>query len=157
MSIPELIPALSQPQGRDTRNWRAKGDPAMNQQAPTVLIVGRSLANSSSLSRELERQGYQVLTAASCVEAHALLSQATFALVLSSLMLPDGSASRLIPWVSGSDTTMYISFLVEHGTRWLPALEHGEVCWGAAALFDRDARHVFRQELEHEFHRGGHH
>ena len=121
----------------------------MSKQSPAVLLVGRSLANSPGPVEELQAQGCQVVAAASYAEAHALLNQVTFDLVLSSLVLPDGSASRLIPRLLGSDTSMFFSFPVERGNWWLPALERGAVRWGTSALRASEFAHRVRSLVGH--------
>ena len=62
-----------------------------------ALLVGRGLMNSSRLVETLNAHKWKCQFAASYMEAHSHLNTSRFALLLSELYLPDGSASRLIP------------------------------------------------------------
>lgn len=99
-----------------------------------ALLVGKGLMNSSKLIEKLHSQGWECQFASSYEEAHACLNARHFALVLSEFHLPDGSAHRLIPWLEGSHATAFFSLSTGLVTWWLPALEHGVVCFGAPAL-----------------------
>jgi hypothetical protein len=99
-----------------------------------ALLVGRGLMNSSRLVETFHAHQWECLFAASYGEAHSHLNSSRFGLLLSELYLPDGSASRLIPWLEGSQTTMFFSLSTSVVTWWLPAVDHGKACFGAAAL-----------------------
>lgn len=99
-----------------------------------ALLVGRGLMNSSRLVETFNAHQWKCQFAASYSEAHSHLDTNTFALLLSELYLPDGSASRLIPWLEGSQTTMFFSLSAGVVAWWLPAVDHGKACFGTAAL-----------------------
>ncbi len=100
----------------------------------TALLVGRGLVNSSKLVERLVARRWNCESACSYGEALALLNTGCIALLLSEFHLPDGSAHRLIPWLEGSETTAYFSIQTGSVTWWLPALDRGRACFGAAAL-----------------------
>lgn len=99
-----------------------------------ALLVGRGLMNSPRLVETLIAHQWKCQFAASYREAHSHLNTSRFALLLSELYLPDGNASRLIPWLEGSQTTMFFSLATGVVTWWLPAVDHGTACFGTAAL-----------------------
>ena len=106
----------------------------MNEGRTSALLVGRGLMNSPRLIKKLHAQQWKCHFAGSYQEAHAHLNAGCFELLLSEFHLPDGSASRLIPWLEGSQTTVYFSIQTGTVTWWLPAVDHGLPCFGAAAL-----------------------
>lgn len=106
----------------------------MSDKTPLVLLVGRGFMSSSHLREKLQYWGCECQFAPTCAEAHGLLNRCGFDLVLSEINLPDGRASRLIPWLVGAPTTLFLSFPTDGMCWWLPAVDHGQQCWGAHAL-----------------------
>lgn len=103
-----------------------------------VLLVGMSVAAASELRQWLERRGCHCRMAASYREACGLLRRASFDLVLSQMHLPDGSAYPLLAALQGVSTTLFFCLAVHHGCWWLPAIDRGQMCWGAPALRPRE-------------------
>lgn len=101
---------------------------------PRVLLIGKGMINSSRLIETLVAHGWECEFATSYAEAHACLNTTRFALVLGEFHLPDGNASRIIPWLEGSRTTAFFSLSTGIVTWWLPALERGNICFGSCAL-----------------------
>lgn len=106
----------------------------MNDQKLKVLWARHSISDTSCLVERLQKWSCEYCFAISYREALALLNQKQFELVLSELNLPDGSASRLIPWLVGSGSSLFFSFPVEDDCWWLPGIVYGHRCWGAPAL-----------------------
>lgn len=106
----------------------------MNGVRAAALLVGRGLMNSPKLIEKFGAQEWECHFAESYREAHQHLNTASFALLLSEFYLPDGSAYRLIPCLEGSLITVYFSLQTGATTWWLPAIDRGQLCFGAAAL-----------------------
>jgi hypothetical protein len=106
----------------------------MGRTTPLVLLVGRDLVSSSHLRERLQYWDCEFHLAATYAEALGLLNRCRFDLVLSETGLPDGRASRLIPWLLGAPTSLFLSFPVDGTCWWLPAVDHGRQCWGSHAL-----------------------
>ncbi len=119
----------------------------MSEQTPLVLLVGRGFMSSSHLREKLQYWDCEFHVAATYAEAHSLLNRHRFDLVLSETSLPDGRASRLIPWLVGSPTTLFLSFPTDGTCWWLPAVDHGQQCWGAHALRPREFARVLDRIL----------
>ena len=106
----------------------------MIEKTPLVLLVGRGLMDSSHLREKLQYWDCEIHVAATYAEAHGLLNRYRFDLVLSETCLSDYRASRLIPWLVGAPTTLFLSFPTDEMCLWLPAVNHGQQCWGSQAL-----------------------
>jgi hypothetical protein len=100
----------------------------MATQSFTVLLVGKRSGDAAELVDYLKRRGCVVRSAASCDEAAALLRSRKFNLVLSDFLISDGSAYRLMPLLSGTRTSMFISNAVEDGCWWMNAIYEGQDC-----------------------------
>lgn len=106
----------------------------MNTMNPAVLLVGKAFRTSAHLREKLQYWDCEFHFAASCAEAHDLLNRYRFDLVLSETTLPDDRASTLISRLIGSPTTLFLSFHKDGTSWWLPAIDHGQPCWGAQAM-----------------------
>ena len=113
-----------------------------------VLLVKERSAGASSLVERLQNRGCECQFATSYGEAVAVLGKHRFDLVLSELGLLDGRASRLIPWLIGSDTTLFFCLAVEDDCWWLPAIVYGHDCWGAPALRRSEFLHLLDDLLQ---------
>jgi hypothetical protein len=112
--------------------------------SPTILLVGRDFTTSSNFFERLCHSGCACRIARNLAEAREALNAQEFALVLSEMALPDGSAFSLLGLLEPSPATLYFCVAVRDGCWWLPALQRGRRTWGQAAL--RPAE--FAHELE---------
>jgi CheY-like chemotaxis protein len=106
----------------------------MELRRPNVLLIGENPQGSSYLAKRLQRHGCECEFAVSYREACSLLGAQGFDLVLSPMRLRDGSLFPLIGLLDGSGITLFYSHAVEDGYWWLPALRHGQNCFGSSAL-----------------------
>jgi CheY-like chemotaxis protein len=106
----------------------------MEPRRPKVLLIGETSQRSSYLAKRLQGRGCECEFALSYQEACWLLRAQDFDLVLSPMRLRDGSLFALIALLDGSGITLFYSHAVEDGCWWLPALRHGQNCFGSSAL-----------------------
>jgi CheY-like chemotaxis protein len=106
----------------------------MESRRPKALLIGENPQGSSFLPKRLERRGCECEFAVSYQEACSLLGAQGFDLVLSPFKLRGHSAFPLVGLLDGSTTTLFYSQPVEDGCWWLPALRHGQGCFGSPAL-----------------------
>lgn len=86
-------------------------------QLPRLLIVDDDSALRTSLFRLLEKQGFQVITAASVSEARQLAqTERTLDIALVDLQLPDGSGMELMSWLQSVHRNCRVVLLTGFGT-----------------------------------------
>ena len=107
---------------------------AAAERRPKALLIGESPQGSSNLAKRLQARGCECDFAVSSQEASSMLRAERFDLVLSPMRLRDGSLFSLISLLDGSGITLFFSYIVEDSCWWLPALRHGENCFGSSAL-----------------------
>jgi hypothetical protein len=105
----------------------------MTATTPNVLLIANPMGMSFLVAR-LKHWTCEIHVASSCKEAHELVSERRFDLVLSEFRLWDGSAYPLADLLIGSDTTLFYSYPVETGCWWLPAVKNGKSVWGSLAM-----------------------
>ena len=106
----------------------------MEPRRPKALLIGETHQGSSYLARHLQERSCECECASSYQEACWLLRTQDFDLVLSPMRLRDGSLFPLIALLDGSGITLFFSHAVEDSCWWLPALRHGQNCFGSSAL-----------------------
>jgi len=106
----------------------------MGTRMPTALLIGENAQGSSYLAQRLQVRGLKCTFATSYQEACSLLRAQGFDLVLSPMRLREVSFFSLIDLLDGSGATLFYSHAVEESCWWLPALRHGERCFGSSAL-----------------------
>jgi CheY-like chemotaxis protein len=106
----------------------------MESRRAKVLLVGENPQGFSYLANRLHTQGCECQFAASYQQACSLLTAQDFDLVLSPMRLRNGSLFPLMNLLDGSAITLFYSHPVEDGCWWLPALRHGQNCFGSSAL-----------------------
>jgi CheY-like chemotaxis protein len=99
-----------------------------------VLLVGEVPRSSVELLLWFYERGCRCHFATSYRDASSLISRTQFDLVLSQYWLPDRTALSLSDWLLGSPATLFLSTVAESGCLWLPVLELGKRCVGAALL-----------------------
>ncbi len=102
--------------------------------AAKVLVLGKGAESPTCLSEYLQKRGCECHFATLQKDAEELLRKRTFDLVLSELRLQDGTGLQLIPLLVSLGTSLFYSLAVEDGCWWLPAVWHGQKCWGAPAV-----------------------
>lgn len=112
--------------------------------AITVLLVGESAHKDSKIAQRLKDWGAECRFATCCKQAEAFLRAQAFDVVMSEMRLVDGSASRLVPLLEGSSTSLFCSHPVEHNCLWIPIVERGQVCWGVPALWPAEFGQLLR-------------
>jgi len=120
----------------------------MEPKRPKVLLIGENPQSSSYLAKRLQERGCEYEFAVSYQEACWLLRAQNFDLVLSPMRLRDGSFFPLIALLDGSDITLFYSHAVEDGCWWLPALRHGQNCFGSSALRPREFAAALDEAIE---------
>ena len=106
----------------------------MGSRRAKALLIGENPQGSPYLAKRLEERGCECEFALSYQEACWLLRAQDFDLVLSPMRLRGGSLFPLIGLLDGSGITLFYSHAVEDGCWWLPALRHGQNCFGSSAL-----------------------
>jgi len=106
----------------------------MGTRIPKALLIGENAQGSSYLAKRLQVRGLECIFATSYQEACSLLRAQGFDLVLSPMRLREVSFFSLIDLLDGSGATLFYSHAVEEGCWWLPALQHGERCFGSSAF-----------------------
>ena len=106
----------------------------MEPRTPKALLIGENPQGSSYLAKRLQERGCECEFAVSYQEACSLLGAQGFDLVLSPMRLRSSSLFPLIGLLDGSGITLFYSHAVEDGCWWLPALRHGQKCFGSSAL-----------------------
>ena len=107
----------------------------MELRRPKALVIGENPQGSSPyLAKRLQERGCECEFAVSYQEARSLLRAQDFDLALSPMRLRDGSLFPLLGSLNESNITLFYSHAVEDGCWWLPALRHGQQCFGSSAL-----------------------
>lgn len=101
---------------------------------PKALLIGENAQGSSYLAKRLQGRGFECSFATSYQEACSLLRAQGFDLVLSPMRLCEVSFFSLIDLLDGSSATLFYSHPVEESCWWVPALRHGEKCFGSSAF-----------------------
>ena len=71
----------------------------MSVDTPTVLVVDDDRATRCVLARDMDSQGYPVLTAGNGEEALRILNEKDVALVLLDIMMPDIDGLQVLRWI----------------------------------------------------------
>jgi hypothetical protein len=103
-----------------------------------ALVVADSINNTAYLVGYLRQRGFQCELARTFGEAVGLVRINHFGLILSPLRLGDRSFLPLARLVRGSTTALFFFHAVEDGCWWLPAVWHGEQCFGSTGLRPRE-------------------
>jgi len=106
----------------------------MRNRIPEALLIGENPQGSSYLVTRLQGYGCECSFATSYQEACSSLRSHGFELVLSPTKLRGITVFPLIELLEGSTVTLFYSHAVEQSCWWLPALRHGEKCFGSSAL-----------------------
>lgn len=99
-----------------------------------ALLIGENSQGPSHLATRLQGHGCECSFATSYQEACASLRSQVFEVVLSPMRLRGVTVFPLIDLLEGSKVTLFYSQAVEQSCWWLPALRHGEKCFGSSAL-----------------------
>jgi CheY-like chemotaxis protein len=106
----------------------------MEHKRPKALLIGENPQGSSYLAKRLQTRGCECEFAVSPQDVYSLLRAQGFDLVLSPIRLRYDSLFGLIALLDSSGVTLFFSHAVEDGCWWLPALRHGQKCFGSSAL-----------------------
>jgi hypothetical protein len=106
----------------------------MGIKTPRVLLITANPMSLSFLTARLRRWPCEIHSCASGREADAFVTNQTFDLVLGEFNGRDTSSLSLAASLTGSRTTLVYSYPVETGCWWLPALKHGQSCWGSLVM-----------------------
>lgn len=99
-----------------------------------VLLVGQGFHSTQALADQLRRWGFRCHFANNIRTARQLLSSARIDVVLSNTHLPDGTGFGLIAALAGLPVAAFLCLPTEDSCFWLPAIDHGQDCWGSPAL-----------------------
>jgi DNA-binding NtrC family response regulator len=110
----------------------------MRNRIPKALLIAENAHGCSYLANRLQGHGCDCSFATSYQEACSSLQSHGFELVLSPTKLRGITVFPLIDLLEGSTVTLFYSHAVEQGCWWLPALRHGEKCFGSSALRPRE-------------------
>lgn len=113
----------------------------MSDGTPPILVVDDQRASLESISRALEKKGYQTHKAETFSEAQRLFRQHKHPVVVTDLNLPDGSGLDLVPFVKGLQASSEIILITAYGSveTAVEAMKHG--------AFDYVAKPVNLSEL----------
>jgi hypothetical protein len=106
----------------------------MRNRIPKALLIAENAHGCSYLANRLQGHGCECSFGTSYQEACSSLQSHGFELVLSPTKLRGITVFPLIDLLEGSTVTLFYSHAVEQGCWWLPALRHGEKCFGSSAL-----------------------
>ncbi len=107
----------------------------MDVKTPKTLLIAASPMAVSFLTARLNKWACETHFASTWKEANELVSNQRFDLVLSEFGVWDGSRSyQLESSLIGSNATLVYSYPVETSCWWLPAVKHGQSCWGSLAM-----------------------
>jgi hypothetical protein len=109
-----------------------------------MFLVGETFHAFSSLTDQLYLWKFQCHFANTMRAASELLNSQPVDLLLSHTYLPDGTGVGLLPALARLPVTAFLCLPVENSCLWLPAINGGKVCLGAAALRPLE----FRRTLE---------
>lgn len=108
-----------------------------------VLLVGESTSSFLHLKKSLGRRQCRIRTASSYEEAHRLVGKEIPDIVLSAIPPRPGAISSMTERLTGTAASFYYAYRVEDGYWWLPALQHGQRCFGAPAMRSREFTRLF--------------
>lgn len=114
--------------------WRDEVDATIYK----ALVVADNPSGTAYLVRYLLQRGFKCELAHNFEEAAGLVRMCHFELILSPLRLRDDSLLPLAHLVCGTTTALFYFYTVEDGCWWLPAVWHGEQCFGYSAFRPRE-------------------
>jgi hypothetical protein len=106
----------------------------MRNRIPKALLIAENPHGCSYLANRLQGHGCECSFATCYQEACSSLQSHGFKLVLSPTKLRGITVFPLIDLLEGSTVTLFYFHAVEQSCWWLPALRHGEKCFGSSAL-----------------------
>lgn len=115
-----------------------------------LLFVGAGPPLYSTVLHRLEDLGCETRFATSFSEALLILKRQRGAIVFSEMYLPDGSARTLVPQVTSSCSSLFVSLPVEDGCWWIPIVLNGEICLGEPALRSREFTNVLLENVSRQ-------
>jgi DNA-binding NtrC family response regulator len=83
---------------------------------PRILVVDDEPIIADNLRLTLEREGYEVETAASTVSAMVQIEDREFSLAIVDLMLPDGDGLHLLRLLKGKDPSLEVIIMTGHSS-----------------------------------------
>jgi DNA-binding NtrC family response regulator len=83
---------------------------------PRILVVDDEPIIADNLKLTLEREGYEVETAASTVSAMVQIEDREFSLAIVDLMLPDGDGLHLLRLLKGKDPSLEVIIMTGHSS-----------------------------------------
>jgi len=110
-----------------------------------ILVVGLRTQDLEAHRELVGRSDRQCYFAKSDQDAAVLLKLQDIDVVLSTVEMPGESARRLTGLLLGSRMNAFYSLRVEVSYWWLPVVEFGKSCLGAAAFRPHDFAGVFEQ------------
>jgi hypothetical protein len=132
-SLGSAVKMPGKPPAEDSGGETLPAQPARPRIAK-ALLIGESRQGSSYLAKRLQERGFRCEFATSWEDIRSFIRDQDFDLVLSPIKLRGASLLPLLDWLAGSAATLFYSQAVEEGCWWLPALRHGEGCFGSSAL-----------------------
>jgi hypothetical protein len=121
---------------------------AMGTRTLRVLLVGESLQSSPYLAKRLQSEKCECSLAGSYQEARSLLGSNSFDVVPCPMRWRNQNFSPLIDLLEGSGVTLFYSYGVEEGCWWLPAVWHGERCFGSSVFRPSEFVSVLDEAIE---------
>lgn len=102
--------------------------------AMRVLIVGPTARRATDVICRLKSWACDVCFVENCAEALQMLKTDRFDLLLSQLMLPDGSADELLSRLQSTRIHMFLNFAFTNDCWWLHVLDGGQNRWWKPTL-----------------------
>ncbi|HYY73080.1 MAG TPA: response regulator [Candidatus Bathyarchaeia archaeon] len=100
-----------------------------------VLMVGPNTHRATLLLDRLAQWRCAIFFAENCKSALAMLKTKQFDLVLSQLMLPDGTADQFLEPLESSHADVFCTSTIDDGAAWLRVLIRGKNSWLKPTLF----------------------
>jgi hypothetical protein len=94
-----------------------------------VLIITPQQHRAAALIERVARRGCRLFFANNCRSAKSVLKSAKIDLLLSQIILPDGTADHLLGLLEGTRTHVFFANTVEDSAWWLHVLIAGKNYW----------------------------
>ena len=117
-----------------------------------VLFVGLNSDTAQDLTDRLRCLGFRCFSATNLAAARELFELIRIDLVLTNTQLSDGTGLGLAASLAGFSVTVFLRVPDDESCMWLPAIDCGDVCLGAADLGPVEFLTMLEEMAGHLFH-----
>lgn len=119
---PNAPPGFLDPQ--HANDWRVLG-----MKSKEVLIIGPRLKGTTRIVEHIVRRGCRLFFAENCESTRLVLKERRADLVLSQLVLSDGTADQILTLLEGASANAFCANSLEESAWWLHVLVDGKNHW----------------------------